>query len=157
MNGRVYPQTILEHGDPSLPSQPISSLVRAAAGDRVLLRLANLGYEQHAMQLPGIPMRVVGQDATLLRNGTVDQSYVTNTLYIGPGEARDVLFTAPLYAAASPGGTDVKGAYNRYFLKNRDAAKLTNAGAPGLGGMATEVRVYASLPAPALQPNNTYA
>jgi FtsP/CotA-like multicopper oxidase with cupredoxin domain len=157
MNGRVYPQTILEHGDPSLPSQPISSLVRAAAGDRVLLRLANLGYEQHAMQLPGIPMRVVGQDATLLRNGTVDQSYVTNTLYIGPGEARDVLFTAPPYAAASPGGTDVKGAYNRYFLKNRDAAKLTNAGAPGLGGMATEVRVYASLPAPALQPNNTYA
>ncbi len=51
-------------------------------------------------------MHVIGQDASLLRNGSVDTSYWTNTLYIGPGEARDVLFDAPAYAALGrPGRT----------------------------------------------------
>src|SRR4029453_9205337 len=81
-------------------SQPNSSLVQVNPGERVLLRLANLGYQQPAMQVPGIPLHVIGQDASLLRDGTTDLSYVTNTLYIGPGEARDVLFDAPAYDAA---------------------------------------------------------
>ena len=103
LNGRVYPQTVLPNDDPSLPaelriptpnpnyddaidySQPNSALVQVNPGERALLRLANLGYLQHAMELPGIPMHVVGQDASLLRAGGVDTSYVTNTLYIGPG------------------------------------------------------------------------
>ena len=76
-------------------SAPNSALIQVNGGERVLLRLANLGYQQHAMQLPGIPMHVVGQDASLLRNGNVDTSYWTDTLYIGPGESRDVLFDAP--------------------------------------------------------------
>ena len=99
------------------------------SGDRVLLRLANLGYLQHAMQLPGIPMHVVGQDASLLRNGSVDTSYRTDTLYIGAGEARDVLFDAPAYNASSPSGSDGRGNYNVYYFKNRDWRKLSNHGA----------------------------
>ena len=94
------------------------------------------------MQLPGIRMKVVGQDASLLRNGSTDLSYSTNTLYIGPGEARDVLFTAPAFDGASPSGSDGRGAYNVYYLKNRDWRRLSNLGAPGAGGMQTEVRVY---------------
>jgi FtsP/CotA-like multicopper oxidase with cupredoxin domain len=158
LNGRVYPQTILPNDDPSLPSQPISSLIQCNGGNRVLLRLANLGYQQHAMQLPGIAMRVIGQDATLLRNLTsgTDLSYSTNTLYIGPGEARDVLFTAPAYDAQRPGASDARGAYNTYFFKNRDAVKLSNAGGPGLGGMATEVRVYQSALPAQTAPSQTY-
>jgi len=171
LNGRCYPQTILPNDSPSLPeelrigtpnqnygdaldhSQPNSSLIQVNPGDRVLLRLANLGYQQHAMQLPGIPMHVVGQDASLLRNGTgpsaVDTSYWTNTLYIGPGEARDVLFDAPAYHGSRPGGSDGRGSYNVYFFKNRDWRRLGNFGAPpGPGGMMTEVRVYAN-PLPA--------
>jgi FtsP/CotA-like multicopper oxidase with cupredoxin domain len=167
LNGRCYPQTVLPNDDPSLPaalrigtpnpnyddavdySQPNSALVQVNPGDRVLLRLANLGYQQHAMQLPGIPMHVIGQDASLLRNGTVDTSFWTNTLYIGPGEARDVIFTAPAYNAARPSGTDGRGSYNVYLFKNRDWRKLSNFGAPpGAGGMQTEVRVYqTALPA----------
>jgi manganese oxidase len=143
LNGRVYPQTILPNGDPSLPYQPVSALVQVNQGDRALLRLANLGYEQHAMQLPGISMKVVGEDAVLRRSPTgVDTSYLTNTLYIGPGEARDVLFTAPAYSASLPTGSDTHGSYNIYMFKNRDFRRLSNHGAPGLGGMATEVRVY---------------
>jgi len=160
LNGRCYPQTVLPNDDSSLPanlrigthnanfdttdySQPNSALIQVNPGERVLLRLANLGYQQHAMQLPGIPMHVIGQDASLLRNGTVDTSYWTNTLYIGPGEARDVLFDAPAYAAARPSGSDGRGNYNVYRFKNRDWRRLSNFGAPpGAGGMQTEVRVY---------------
>jgi hypothetical protein len=150
---------VLPNDDASLPHQPISSLIQCNGGNRVLLRLANLGYQQHAMQLPGIAMKVIGQDATLLRNaaGGADLSYLTNTLYMGPGEARDVLFTAPAYSSGRPGGTDARGAHNTYFFKNRDAMKLTNAGGAGLGGMATEVRVYANALPAQTKPNETYA
>jgi FtsP/CotA-like multicopper oxidase with cupredoxin domain len=158
LNGRVYPQTILPNRDPSLPSQPVSSLVQCNPGNKVLLRLANLGYQQHAMQLPQIPMKVVGEDATLLRSPTGgDLTYWTNTLYIGPGEARDVIFTAPAYDALRRSGSDTLGNYNLYFFKNRSAWKLSNNGTPGPGGMMTEVRVYQS-PLPAqTAPNETYA
>jgi FtsP/CotA-like multicopper oxidase with cupredoxin domain len=173
INGRAYPQTVLPNDDPALkpeyriltananngddePSQPVSSLVQVNPGDRVLFRLANLGYQQHAMELPGISMRVIGQDATFLGAGTSldvtygDRRYSTNTIYIGPGEARDVLFTAPPYSASNPVLTDSWGSYNRYAFRNRDYRKLSNNGASGAGGMQTEVRVYASAnPVPA--------
>ncbi len=164
LNGRCYPQTVLPNdadavaagrddmriGTPNPNyddaidySQPNSALIQVNPGDRVLLRLANLGYQQHAMQLPGISMHVIGQDASLLRRGTVDTSYFTNTIYIGPGEARDVLFTAPAFNADRPSGSDTKGNYNVYQFKNRDWRRLSNFGAPpGAGGMQTEVRVY---------------
>jgi FtsP/CotA-like multicopper oxidase with cupredoxin domain len=171
LNGRCYPQTTLpndhhgessgistpnaNYGDAPDVSQPNSSLVQVNPGERVLLRLANLGYQQHAVQLPGIPMHVIGQDASLLRDGTTDLSYVTNTLYLGPGEARDVLFDAPAYDGASPGGTDGVGSYNVYYFKNRDWRRLSSLGSPGPGGapsgMMTEVRVYSGSPLPTQQ------
>jgi len=146
MNGRSYPDTIIRDQELSgsdfdlgngLYSQPVSSLIQANEGDRVLLRIASLGYEQHAMQLVGIPMHVVGQDASYLGAN----SYDTNTIYLGAGEARDVLFTAPSYQP-SLALTDAVGNYNRYWFRNRSAHRLINPGQPGLGGMMTEVRVY---------------
>ena len=114
-----YPQTVLPNDDADLPaelriathepelrhatttSQPNSALIQVNPGDRVLLRLANLGYQQHAMQLPGHPdaRRRPGRLAAARRHAS-DTSYWTNTLYLGPGEARDVLFDAPAYNAA---------------------------------------------------------
>jgi FtsP/CotA-like multicopper oxidase with cupredoxin domain len=143
INGRSYPDTILPDGDSSIPQQPISALIKANAYERVLLRVVNFGYEQHAMILPGITMKVVGEDATLLRGPApdyLDLSYETDTLFIGPGETRDVLFTAPGYVGP--------GAYDTYYFKNRSYQKLVNPGAPGPGGMMTEVHVYptATLP-----------
>jgi len=146
MNGRSYPDTIIRDQELSgsdfdlgggLYSQPVSSLVQANAGDRVLMRIASLGYEQHAMQLLGIPMTVVGQDASYLGANAYD----TSTIYIGAGEARDVLFTAPPFQP-SLAMTDAAGSYNRYWFRNRSAQRLINPGVPGLGGMVTEVRVY---------------
>jgi FtsP/CotA-like multicopper oxidase with cupredoxin domain len=160
INGRCYPQTVLQNSEPSLPNQPISSLVQCKPGERVLLRLANLGYQQHTMQLQGIRLKVVGEDATLLRSpGGADLSYWSNSLYIGPGEARDVIFTAPAYDPARRSAADSLGPYNVYLFANRSARKLSNDGRPGPGGMMTEVRVYdPSIALPAQKsPNETYA
>ncbi len=158
INGRAYPDTIKPSNDPSLPYQPISSLIQANPGEKILLRFANLGYEQHAMQLTGIPMKVVGHDATLLRSPDgSDLSYYTNTIYIGPGEARDVIFEAPAFDPTAETGTDSIGTYNVYLLKNRNYFAQTNDGLPGLGGMVTEVRVYNGSPLPPqTKPNETF-
>ena len=100
INGRAYPDTIQANGvwAPAeglsadvgeAHAQPVSSLVQANAGERVLLRISDLGYLHHSMQLAGIPLHVVGADATLLRGPTgADLSYITNTIDCGPGESR---------------------------------------------------------------------
>jgi len=171
MNGRAYPDTILR--DQDLPNtdydlgtykpkgkpqplgytQPVSSLVQLNEGEVGLLRVSSLGYEQHTMQLLGIPMFVVGHDATYLGA----QSYWTNSLYIGPGEARDALITAPAYDSGLPGGTDGVGPYNLYWFRNRSAQRLVNGDLPGLGGMLTQVRVYQGNPLPIqTRPNQTF-
>jgi FtsP/CotA-like multicopper oxidase with cupredoxin domain len=184
INGRAYPHTLIRNGDTAGEAhllvnedptgqqgpdgtetlrQPISSLIQVNAGDRVLLRFVNLGYGQQSMQLAEIPMRVVGEDATFLRGphpttptSGADLSYVTNTIYTGPGESRDVLFTAPPFVG--PGQADpLTGApYNSYLLKNRNVHTLHNNGftTNGLGGQVTEVWVYPSGALPPIDPTN---
>jgi FtsP/CotA-like multicopper oxidase with cupredoxin domain len=162
INGRTYPDTVKPANDPSLPRQPISSLIQANAGQRVLLRIVNLGYQQHAMQLTGLRMTVVAEDATLLRGpGGADLSYRTSTVYLGPGEARDAILVAPPFDPGAVGGSSpARGPWNTYLFKNRSLHRLNNDGqvdaATGLGGMVTEVRVYRD-PLPAqTQPNQTH-
>jgi FtsP/CotA-like multicopper oxidase with cupredoxin domain len=157
INARCYPDTVKPNegeagADPVLASQPVSSLIQANEGETILLRFVNLGYQQHAMQLSGITMKVIGEDATYLGalpSGRADITYLTNVIYIGPGESRDVLFTAPVHSG-NP-GPDV------YFLRNRNLDRLTTPGVAGMGGMATEVRVYpfGTLPAQT-SPNQTH-
>ena len=161
LNGRVYPDTLLPNslidvanstnqlrtqtdittGDlviptarPDLQYQPLSALVNCNAGDRVLLRFANLGFKEAAMTLTGIPMTVVGKDATPMkgRDGT-DTSYGASTLSFGAGESIDAIFTAPAKV-----GT---GAYDTYVLYDRAYERTNNIGG---GGRRTEVRVYAA-------------
>jgi hypothetical protein len=135
-------------GAPRLQNQPISSLITANAGERVLLRMSSLGYENHTMTADSIPMTVVAKDAVELRNGPVVNHFQTTGVEVGPGESRDVIFTAPAYSSTLPGGTDAVGAFNTYLFYDRDYRAAGNSGGPGLGGMATEIRVYASgLPA----------
>ncbi len=111
-----------------LRSQPQSSLVTCKPGDRVLLRVANLGYQQHAMTLDGIELLVVGRDSTFL----ADRLYRTSQIDVAPGEAYDVIFTAPAHSGGAD--PDVYMFYDRNF---------DNEGTTGeFGGMTTEVRVY---------------
>ena len=123
---------------PRLSHQPLSSLVSCNAGDRVLLRMANLGYQLHAMTVPGLVLDVIGKDATLLANGAVKTSMQTETISIGPGESFDCLFTAPSVTQTTT-----------YVLYNRAYATSQNRDQQGIGGMRTEIRVHpaGSLPA----------
>jgi FtsP/CotA-like multicopper oxidase with cupredoxin domain len=164
MNGRCYPDTLLPNGryspstgDPvavsGLPDrlsyQPNSSLITCNSGDRVLIRLANLGYQEHAMTASGLRLKVVGRDAAQLRNGSQDISFETNVLEIGPGESFDALFTAPEY---TPGAGDPP--YQTYLFYDRAYATANNREQPGLGGQRTEIRVYpAGHLAPQTAPN----
>lgn len=144
LNGRCYPDTLLPAVDPDtadpdterLSHQPLTSLVNANAGERVLLRFVNLGFEVQTMTLSGIPMHVIAKDATLLRgqDGT-DLSFRTSSIKIGPGESVDVIFTAPAYVSDPQG-------YNTYLLYNRNLNRLRNEGGKGFGGQMTEIRVY---------------
>jgi FtsP/CotA-like multicopper oxidase with cupredoxin domain len=161
LNGRVYPDTLAPNGSgvnpfvqavgttfdangdliapvgrPDLQYQPISSLVNCNAGEKVALRFSNLGFREQAMTISGIPMRVVGRDATPMkgRDGT-DTSYLTDTINIGPGESFDVIFTAPAKTGL--------GAYDTYMLYNRNYKRANNLASGGFGGQATEIRVYA--------------
>ena len=135
--GNLQANPGLEH----LRYQPVSSLVNCNAGDTVALRFASLAFKESAMTLAGIPMRVVGRDATPMRgrgaDGSrtgVDTSYETNTLVIGAGESMDVLFTAPPYVGPGP--------YDTYPLFNRASQRNNNLGSGELGGQATEIHVY---------------
>jgi FtsP/CotA-like multicopper oxidase with cupredoxin domain len=163
INGRSYPDTVKPNAPynaslgyqtglapGSLPAgstvpetlqyQPQSALVRCNAGDRVLLRFANLGYQNHAMTVDNIPMRIVGKDALLLKNNGVQHYIDTNSVEIGPGESNDVLFAAPAFSGGS--GTSGQG-YDSYLLYDRNLAYADNAGDPASpGGMLTEVRVF---------------
>jgi len=162
INGRTYPDTLASDGDPlattaagwpdgreELRYQPISSLVTCRAGERVLLRFVNLGFQQHAMRADGLTFDVVGKDAKFLGPTAAivnpptpafpDRRFQTDTIFIGPGESCDALFTAPAYSGGS--GTSGNG-YDTYLLYNRKLAHLNNGGAP-FGGHLTEVRVSA--------------
>ena len=98
------------------------------------------------MTLTGIKMKVVGRDATLLRNGSTDNNYLTDTVSLSAGESADVLFTAPPYQA-HPNG------YNTYLLYNRSYSLTSNLSNGGNGGQMTEVRVYPSGVAAQTGPN----
>jgi len=152
LNGRGYPDTIAPNGqrdakgnltstDLRLPSQPISSLVTCNTGDRVLLRMSNLGYQNHAMSVDNIDLQIVAKDASLLKGRDGISNYITtNTVDVGPGESRDVIFVAP----DQPG---------EYLLYDRKYSYLQNGGGPGYGGMMTKILVGA----PGTYPQQTVA
>ncbi len=164
LNGRVYPDTLAPNSPLNLASstnslnvqtdqngdlmvtpgfehlqfQPLSALVTCNAGERVLLRFANLGFRESAMTLTGIKMKIVGKDATPMkgRDGT-DTSYEASTVSFGAGESVDAIFIAPAHS-----GT---GAYDTYVLYDRAYERSNNLAAAGTakyGGRRTEVRVY---------------
>ena len=182
MNGRAWPDTVKPHagdyptgeaGDPDAPLvgtgtdlmdatrlryQPLSSLIQGESGEYILVRISHLGYEQHSLVLPGLPVTIVGQDAKYLgpnrdgyyanyqyANGDPLQPQrvpdpsrgnietATNRIDIGPGESRDLL-VGPLPEVTA---LTVFPFYDREFgyLNGADATA-------GYGGMRTEVHVH---------------
>ena len=139
-NGRAYPDTIQPSFNPMgsyaagsqgarLKYQPQGSLMECNPGETILLRIAHLGSIRHTVTVDGIPLHVVGSDAAQLKGDDGhDNSYWTNSVDLGPGESRDVLFTAP----SEPGTYQV---YDRNFMN------LSNTSGGGYGGMLTHLVV----------------
>jgi hypothetical protein len=146
INGRGYPHTAdprtdgtdsLDAFPPSAgannsyvpTSQPVSSLVTATVGDKVLLRISNLAITRfYTLQSLGIPMHVVGKDAKQLRtaDGATNLYYDTNSVTVGGGESFDVILDT---AGVAPG---------TYYLYSSNLNYLSND-AEAFGGMMTEI------------------
>ncbi len=138
LNGRGYPDTVdpeaLSTVDPSGAtqfSQPVSSLITASAGERILLRISNLNITQfYTIGTNGIPMKVVGLDARFLRDDAGNNlAYGTNSLTLGGGQSADVILDT---TALAPGST--------WFLYTTNLHQLAND-AENFGGMMTEIRI----------------
>ena len=130
LNGRGYPDTVNAGviSTEGRPSQPVSSLIKATPGQRILLRISNLNITQfYTLGTNGLPMKVVGLDARLLRDvDGNDMYYTTNSLTLGGGQSADVIITAP--------------AAGTYFLYTKNLDQLAND-AENFGGMMTEIRI----------------
>ena len=140
INGRGYPDTVDPRTDTFPPAkgfndtyvptgQPVSSLITANAGDKILLRISNLAITRfYTLQSLGIPMKVVGKDAKLLRtaNGATNLYYDTNSVTVGGGESYDVILDT---AGVAPG---------TYYLYTSNLNYLSND-TEAFGGMMTEI------------------
>lgn len=138
LNGRGYPDTVepgpLETVDPlgeTHASQPLSSLVTADPGQRVLLRISNLSVTSfYTLGTNGLPMEVVALDARLLRDDAgANMYYQTQSLTLGGGQSADVILDTTGLASGST-----------YFLYTTNLHELAND-AENFGGMMTEIRI----------------
>lgn len=147
-NGRGYPDTVNpgplpvpvdENGEPlnanemypsGQQSQKLDTLITAAQGEKILLRLSNLNVTRfYSVGIVGISMKVVGKDARLLRSSTGENLYYeTNSVTLGGGESVDVILDT---STVDPG---------TYFLYTTNLNYLSND-QEDFGGMMTEIRI----------------
>jgi FtsP/CotA-like multicopper oxidase with cupredoxin domain len=136
INGRGYPDTASLTPPPipadssANPPQPVTARIEATVGQRILLRMSNLGVVQHyTVTVLGIPMKVVGRDARLLRGpGGANLVYETNVINLGGGESVDVI----LNTTGVPAGTYFLYATNLNYLSNNEQ---------DFGGYMTEIHI----------------
>lgn len=111
-------------------SQPMPTLITLKQGERALLRIADLDVSEYqTLASLGIPMKLVGFQAKLLRDEAGNNMAVTtNSITLGGGESLDVI----LDSTGIPPGT--------YFLYTPNLDHLSND-AENFGGLMTEVVV----------------
>ncbi len=141
INGRGYPDTVNpavlwntadEEGYMARPSQPVNSLIKAVVGEKIALRLSNLSTtDYYTFKIPGIPMKVVGTGARLLRGPDgKDTSYWTTSVTLGGGQAYDVILDT---AGIAP------GVYVAYAAELNQLSNDTE----DYGGIMTEIHLSA--------------
>jgi FtsP/CotA-like multicopper oxidase with cupredoxin domain len=162
-DGATAPAYLIKDTDPDyirLGSQPWSSLIQANAGETICLRFSNLGYQEHSMQLTGLPFLVMGEDAKNLLDGrdgyeenpnpndaaisplTAKRSNISFKAYstaLGPAESRDLLVKIPL--DAQPTGND-KYTVFEFFDRNDVTNTNSTSGQQLVGGMRTRLHVF---------------
>jgi len=132
LNGRGYPDTINPNwlgqspDNMDYPSQKVHSLITATQGQRILLRISNLSFDYYTLSVLGIPMKVVGKDAKILRGPSGSLYYDTSSIELGGGETAEVILDT---TGVSPG---------TYFLYTTNLNYLSND-TQDRGGMMTEI------------------
>lgn len=126
INGRTYPDTIRDNHDPALPSQPLSSSIKAQVGQKVLIRVINAGFHPHTLQLGGLVGHVVAGDGYPLITPSIDLSYNKTSVTLGSGQSYDILLTMETKS--------------EYYLCAREYNHLVN-GTEYPGGMMTKITV----------------
>ncbi|MBI5352266.1 MAG: multicopper oxidase family protein [Chloroflexi bacterium] len=115
INGKSYPQTV--------PTP-------TAAGNRVLVRYLNAGFQTHSMGVLGLSQNVIAIDGNPL---TYSRFSVTES--IAPGRTMDVITTIPVSATSG----SMFALYEANFLQH-------NNNAAGFGGMLTFLTLGAPVP-----------
>ena len=141
LNGRSYPDTVTpgaletQTTDGSNHfSQPLNSIINIPAGKKALLRISDLDVtEYQTLASLGIPMKVVGYNAKLLRDQAGNNMYyTTNSITLAGGESLDVILDAT--------DTTKYPAGSVFYLYTPNLDHLSND-AENFGGLMTEVRV----------------
>jgi len=150
LNGRSYPDTVGGASSTTVStagpmqtmstdgtmhtSQPLPAVINIPIGGKALLRISDLNVsEYHTLASLGIPMRVIGVNARLLRDmAGNDMSYTTNSITLGGGESLDVLLDASDTTRYTVG--------EKFFLYTPNLDHLSND-AENFGGMMTEVNI----------------
>jgi FtsP/CotA-like multicopper oxidase with cupredoxin domain len=137
LNGRSYPDTVTPGPLTTISvdgvnhySQPLPSIISLTSGQKALLRISDLDVtEYQTLASLGIPMKVIGYNAKLLRDQAGNNLYyTTNSITLGGGESLDVI----LDSTGVPAGT--------YYLYTPNLDHLSND-AENFGGLMTEVVV----------------
>ena len=96
-NGRNAPDTMDMPNSANLPSQPYNAMPLAHPGERVLVRLVNLGQEFHPFHHHGNHSRVIAVDGNLLSSNPAtsgaDLTWLAFTETMSPGKTQDTIFT----------------------------------------------------------------
>jgi len=137
INGRGYPMTTLEtvtdmqrpENSPAI-SQMQHAVVRATAGDRVLLRVTNLSVDAYyTLTALGLPMRLVGEGAQIARGpaalGAASWAHGTSSVTLGGGDGVDLLIDTRGLVAGT------------YYLYTTNLNFLSNGASEDRGGLMT--------------------
>ena len=138
LNGRSYPDTVTpgplatQTVDGVMHfSQPLSAIINIPAGKKALLRISDLDVSEYqTLASLGIPMKVIGYNAKLLRDQSGNNLYyTTNSITLAGGESLDVILDATGYTAGQV-----------FYLYTSNLDHLSND-AENFGGLMTEVRI----------------
>jgi FtsP/CotA-like multicopper oxidase with cupredoxin domain len=141
LNGRSYPDTVEPRPMQTQSadgvnhfSQPLNSIINVPAGKKALLRISSLDVSEYqTLASLGIPMKVVGYNAKLLRDQAGNNMYyTTNSITLGGGESLDVILDASDTAKYPSGSV--------FYLYTPNLDHLSND-AENFGGLMTEVRI----------------
>jgi FtsP/CotA-like multicopper oxidase with cupredoxin domain len=141
LNGRSYPDTVaagplqtqsadgVKHF-----SQPLPSIITIPAGKKALLRISDLDVSEYqTLASLGLPMKVIGYNAKLLRDQAGNNLYyTTNSITLAGGESLDVILDATDTSKYPSGSV--------FYLYTPQLDHLSND-AENFGGLMTEVHI----------------